>query len=79
MENVEKYIGKWYTFNICGTKIIILVTGFDDTNTKYEGDSFVGRKTIIMSNGYSLNKDWACSKKSFISNIESGDLREFEF
>lgn len=79
MEQVEKYIGKWYTFKGCGTKVIIYVAGYDDSNARYEGAHFVGKKTIILSNGSSVSEDWACQEKAFFANIKHNFYKKFEF
>lgn len=79
MEQVEKYIGKWYTFKGCEAKVIILVTGYDNSNEKYKGSHFVGKKTTIFSTGLSMNEDWACEEKAFFGNIKHKFYKPFNF
>lgn len=71
----DKYIGKWYTYNVCGSaKVIVKVTGTENAT-----DSYIGRKTTIFKDGHSLNEDWKCFYKSFHARIKDKEIREFKF
>lgn len=43
----EKYINKWFTHSVCGYRIIIKITGFDESNRIYEGPHFIGKEIMI--------------------------------
>lgn len=75
----EKYVGKWYSFKICGTIVIIKVTGTVKAGEKYDGDSYIGKKTTIFKNGESLNEDWACYYKAFELKLKDKELKELKF
>lgn len=79
MKKREEYIGKWYTFKTCGAKVIILVTGYDNSNGKYQGAHFVGKRTAIFGTGLSINEDWACEENAFFANVKHKFYKKFEF
>lgn len=75
----KQYINKWYTFKVCGLKVIIYITGFEKAGEKYQSDSYVGNKTVILQNGLSYSEPYACCKKSFHYYIKSKEIKPFKY
>lgn len=75
----EKYINKWFTHSVCGYRIIIKITGFDESNRIYEGPHFIGKEIMISPAGSCFEKKWAYYEEAFYSAIKSGSLKEFDF
>ena len=75
----KKYINKWFTYNVCGNKIIVKVTGYDNSNKRFDGAHFIGIKTILFENGTSMQAEWAYFDKAFYSAIKKGIIKEFKF
>lgn len=75
----QEYVGKWYYYYVCGCKVIIKITGTEEAGANYDDDSYTGTETILMDNGISISRKWACYYKAFESNIKNKKYKDFHF
>lgn len=75
----EKYVGKWYSHNVCGSRIIVKITGIEKAGEQYSDDSYIGKKTMIFQDGNSMSEDWSCCCKAFESMLKDKEIKEFKF
>lgn len=78
MSALSEYIGKCYTFNTCGNRIIFKVTGFELAGKRFDSDSYVGNKVTIFPNCTGFDSEWACDRKKFEAGITNRVYKEFE-